>query len=114
MMAVARILQFLSVDSTSLSDVAVSIPGAHIGRQTVACPWDATGRVMRVMDEQASRFGDSSAAAEGVRFDYGAEWVLVLPDADLPLFHVHAEGQSPEAAQDLVAKHAEMIRRIVN
>ncbi len=113
MMAVARILQFLSVDSTSLSDVAINIPTAHLGRQTVPCPWDATGRVMRVMHEQASRFGDSGAASEGVRFDFGAEWVLVLPDADLPLFHVHAEGQSPEAAQALVAKHAEMIRRIV-
>ena len=52
-------------------------------------------------------------SVEGVRFDFGEEWVLVLPDTDLPLFHVHAEGVSPDAANALAAKHAEMIRRVV-
>ena len=113
MMAVARLMQFLSLTQTSIADVALGVPNAHLAKQSVACPWDATGRVMRTMHEQASRFGDSASASEGVRFDFGEEWVLVLPDTDLPLFHVHAEGVSPEAAQALAAKHAEMIRRVV-
>ena len=113
MMAVARVMQFVSVTQTSIADVAIGAPSAHLSRQSVACPWDATGRAMRTMHEQASRYGDSTAASEGVRFDYGDEWVLVLPDADLPLFHVHAEGVSHDAANALAMKHAEMIRRVV-
>lgn len=113
MMAVARVMQYLSVSQTSIADVAIGIPNANLARQSVPCPWDSTGRVMRTMHEQASRFGDSSAASEGVRFDFGDEWVLVLPDADLPMFHVHAEGISPEAAEALAGRHAEMIRRVI-
>jgi mannose-1-phosphate guanylyltransferase/phosphomannomutase len=49
---------------------------------------------------------------DGVRFDLGDEWALVLPDPDRPLFHVYAESSSPEHAAALAEKYVELVRRL--
>ena len=45
-----------------------------------------------------------------MKIDLGGDgWVLVLPDADRPLFHVLAESRSKESAQALADKYARVV-----
>jgi mannose-1-phosphate guanylyltransferase/phosphomannomutase len=64
--------------------------------------------VMRLLNQQyKERLAEQ---IDGVRIVLGdGEWVLVLPDADNPLFHVYAQARSDEQASGLVMRY----RRIV-
>jgi mannose-1-phosphate guanylyltransferase / phosphomannomutase len=63
---------------------------------------------MRLLNQQyKDRLDDQ---IDGVKINLGeGEWVLVLPDADHPLFHIFAEAHSGDQAEGLVDRY----RRIV-
>jgi mannose-1-phosphate guanylyltransferase/phosphomannomutase len=113
MMAVARLLEYLGIVGTRLSDVLAQVPAYHLASAEVQCPWELKGRVMRGLHERASQQSEGDAEQiDGVKFDLGTEWALVLPDADRPLFQVWAESSSPEHATDLADKYVELIHRL--
>ena len=88
--------------------MAASGPGQQSRvRARVACPWESKGKVMRLLNEQYK--DRRTRQIDGVKVDLGREWVLVLPDADRPLFHVIAESTSQEGAQALADKYAGLI-----
>jgi mannose-1-phosphate guanylyltransferase/phosphomannomutase len=63
---------------------------------------------MRILSEQYRE--RSEEPIDGVKIDLGGDgWVLVLPDADRPLFHVLAESRSRDAAQALADKYARVV-----
>ena len=58
----------------------------------VQCPWALKGTVMRVLNE---RFADANVdLRDGIKIFDERGWVQVLPDADEPLVHLYAEGES--------------------
>jgi len=83
-----------------------------MGATDVPCAWDQKGTVMRVLNE---RYGNGAGGSiDGIRVDEngGAEWALILPDADRPIFHVVAEGDSQSAADTLAEKYAGVVGAI--
>jgi len=107
MFAMMRLLESLVRFDTRLSEVVNQLPPYHLIRTQVNCPWEYKGRVMRILSEQYRERLDE--AIDGVKIDLGEEWVLVLPDADRPLFHVLAESRSRDAAQALADKYARVV-----
>ena len=113
MMAVARLLQYLGGLDARLSAVLATLPEYHLAAAEVPCPWEKKGRVMRLLHDRARRDAPGEdEPIEGVRFDLGTEWALVLPDADRPVFHVHAESRSPDHAAALVQRYVELVKAI--
>jgi mannose-1-phosphate guanylyltransferase/phosphomannomutase len=116
MMAVARLLEYLGQMDVRLSDVVGEVPPYFLAAEEVACPWDRKGRVMRVLHERAGRSNARESRdgqqIDGVRFDLGEEWALVLPDPFRPVFHIHAESSSREHAAALAEKYAEVVRSV--
>lgn len=113
MMAVVRLVQYLGGTGSRLSDLLAQVPDYHLSYQEAPCPWDAKGKVMRALHEMARAQSDGSTEQiDGVRFDLGEEWAVVLPDADRPVFHVYAESSSPEHAESLCQKYVELINRL--
>ncbi|HEU5440379.1 MAG TPA: mannose-1-phosphate guanyltransferase [Ktedonobacterales bacterium] len=107
MFAVLKLLEALARYNTTLSDVVASLPPYHLIRTQVNCPWEYKGKVMRILSEQYRERREQPI--DGVKIDLGEEWVLVLPDADRPLFHVLAESRSRDAAQALADKYARVV-----
>jgi mannose-1-phosphate guanylyltransferase/phosphomannomutase len=114
LMAVARLLQYLGAQDARLSEVVAALPEYYVAALDVPCPWDSKGRVMRRLHERASAqaTGDGEQI-DGVRFDLGREWALVLPDPYRPLFHVYTESGSPEHATALGEKYVELVQRSI-
>lgn len=113
MMAVTRLLQYLGILGDKLSGVLADVPEYHLAYAEVPCPWERKGRVMRGLHERASRHSvDDGGQIDGVKFDFGNEWALVLPDPVRPVFHIHAESSSPEHATALAEKYAELVRAV--
>jgi len=40
-------------------------------------------------------------------------WVQILPDADEPVFHVYAEGASPEQSDELAEQFVGRVRAVI-
>lgn len=107
LMAVAKLLEFLATQSTSLSEVTAALPEYHVARSRVSCPWEKKGTVMRLLNEQ---YKDTQAErTDGMKVHLGDEWVLVLPDPDHPVFHIYAESGSDSQAEDLAGKYARIV-----
>jgi mannose-1-phosphate guanylyltransferase/phosphomannomutase len=54
---------------------------------------------MRVLNEH---FADANVdLRDGIKIFDERGWVQVLPDADEPLVHLYAEGETPESSRDL-------------
>ncbi|GIW06718.1 MAG: nucleotidyltransferase [Dehalococcoidia bacterium] len=105
--AVLKLVELLSRTRRRLASLARTFPPFYLMRRQVRCPWEAKGRVMRLLNEQ---FRDrQTQQVDGVKVDLGREWVLVLPDPDRPLFHVIAESNSAEGAQALLDKYAGLV-----
>ena len=110
MMALAKVLEFLAVQNTSLSQVASALPPQHMTVRTVPCPWENKGTVMRLLHERYH--ASKEIQIDGVRVQLGNDWVLVLPDPDHPLFRVYAESDSTTAAQELADKYARVVESL--
>ncbi|HEY7849741.1 MAG TPA: mannose-1-phosphate guanyltransferase [Ktedonobacterales bacterium] len=108
MFATMKLLESLARENTRLSEVVNHLPPYHLIRTQVNCPWEYKGKVMRILSEQYRE--RSEEPIDGVKIDLGGDgWVLVLPDADRPLFHVLAESRSRDAAQALADKYARVV-----
>ncbi len=107
MLAFMMLLQLLAEFDMRLSEVVDDLPAYYLSRTTVNCPWEHKGKVMRILSEQYRE--RRAKPIDGIKIDLGKEWVLVLPDADRPLFHVVAESVSNEQAQALAEKYARVV-----
>lgn len=93
--AFARILEMLSWLQRPLSAFAAELPPMFLTRETVRCPWDVKGAVMRALTEEAQALPGQVELLDGIKItDSERQWSLVLPDASDPTFTIHAEGAS--------------------
>ena len=107
MLAIVKLLELLATFEMRLSQVVDDLPPYYMSRTMVNCPWESKGKVMRILSEQYRE--RRTKPIDGIKIDLGKEWVLVLPDADRPLFHVVAESFSNEQAQALAEKYARVV-----
>ena len=110
LMAIAKALEFMATQECKLSEVIASLPPYHVATQRVSCDWENKGTVMRLLNEQFE--GQKIDRTDGLKIYMGEEWVLVLPDPDMPIFHIYAESSSESAAESLAAKYARIVESL--
>ncbi len=108
--AVVRLLELLAVTGKTLSEVIDETPAANVARIQVPCPWDQKGRVLRVLAQDPRT--ERTRQIDGVKHQDDGEWVLVLPDADRPLFNVYAEAGDEGRAWTLAHEYAERLEHL--
>ena len=66
---------------------------------------------MRVLNE---RFADANVdLRDGIKIFDERGWVQVLPDADEPLVHLYAEGDSAEDSEDLETELRTLVTEVI-
>jgi len=108
--ATVKLLELLAVTDKKLSDVIDELPPSNVARVQVPCPWDQKGRVLRVLAQDPRT--ERVRQIDGVKHQENGEWVLVLPDADRPLFNVYAEAPDESRAWALVQEYAERLEHL--
>ncbi len=111
LMAIAKLLEFLATQETSLSDVIAALPSFQVAHERILCPWDAKGTVMRRLNELGQHGQVDTTDGVKVRLNE-TEWVLVLPDPDRPLFQIYAESVSPARAKALTEQYVELVKKL--
>lgn len=113
MMATARLLQYLAVRRLPLSEVVTYLPSMYLARKSVHCPWDAKGRVMRLLND---RYKDHHVEnIDGLKIHLGPlEWIHLSPNPDKPQFELLAEAASDERAAEIVGNYELQIDEMVH
>jgi mannose-1-phosphate guanylyltransferase / phosphomannomutase len=105
-----HVLDLLAAIDRPLSAVVADIPEPHVVHEAVPTPWERKGTVMRGAIERAK--GNDLVLVDGVKIIYPDGWALVLPDPELAITHVWAEGASDADARRLVAIHAGQVAEL--
>jgi mannose-1-phosphate guanylyltransferase/phosphomannomutase len=106
-----RVLEMLAHQRTGLSTLRARIPVVSDQSAVEFCPWDVKGRVMRAMMERHLR--DRVDLTDGVKVFFDGGWVLVVPDADRPEYHVIASTLDPVRSRALVEEYSALVRSVV-
>ena len=106
----AMLISLLQASNVSLSEVAAATPIFQLAYDMVPVAWEMKGTVMRHIAEE-KRGTRPLEMLDGLKVFVDDAWVLVLPDAVEPIFHVYAESPSDAGSRQLVAEYAEKIRR---
>ena len=97
--SLCKLLELLAPIGRPVSALVAELPRPTLIHRQLQCPWALKGSVMRVLNE---RFADGNVdLRDGIKIFDERGWVQVLPDADEPLVHLYAEGETPEASRDL-------------
>ena len=108
--ATVRLLELLTAAKQTLSEVIHSTPPAHVARLQVDCPWEQKGRVMRMLAQDPQT--EKTRQIDGVKHQNDGEWVVVLPDADRPIFNIYAEARDDDRAWTLAQEYAHRLERL--
>lgn len=108
--ACVRLLELLAISDRTLSETVDSTPPAHVARVQVPCPWDQKGKVLRVLAQDPRT--ERTRQIDGVKHQSDGEWVLILPDADRPLFNIYAEARDDGRAWGLAQEYAERLEQL--
>jgi mannose-1-phosphate guanylyltransferase / phosphomannomutase len=105
-----HLLDLLAEEARPLSAVLGELPETYVAHELVPTPWERKGAVMRGVMERAKRL--PTVLVDGVKIVYPDGWALVLPDPELAVTHVWAEGSSDAEARRLVAIHAGQVAEL--
>lgn len=112
LLGIARMLEWFARERLSDDDLKVRLPAAHVTVRSVPCPWEAKGRVMRWLLE--AHHDSGVEMVDGLRIPLeGERWVLILPDPDEPLYHVHAEGTAADDAERIAARYVAWVEELL-
>ena len=106
-----RVLELLAHTGASLGVLRSRIPAVAHRAAVEFCPWEVKGRVMRTMMERHLK--DRVDLTDGVKVFVEGGWVLVVPDADRPEYHIIASTLDPVQSAALVDEYAALVRSVV-
>jgi len=113
--AIFTVLELLTLCARagrSLSAIRQELPrGTHL-RHDEFCPWEAKGRVMRVLLDRHQ--GSRLDLTDGMKLPVDDGWVLVLPDPDRPEYHVIASVGDRATAEQVVGAFAAEVREAIS
>ncbi|MBN2366079.1 MAG: nucleotidyltransferase [Calditrichaeota bacterium] len=106
---IARILEMLALSNRTLSELVKELPGIHVRKTAVPCPWDRKGQVMRQIMKHSE--GKKRLLIDGVRLQLNEGTVLFLPDKEKAYFYVQTDSATPEKSEQLMMKYVELVNR---
>jgi mannose-1-phosphate guanylyltransferase/phosphomannomutase len=108
--SLANLLELLAPVKQPLSELVAELPRPTLVHRQLPCPWGMKGLVMRVLNERFA--GRDVDLTDGIKVFEPRGWAQVLPDPYEPLIHLYAEGETPEASEELAAELRAIIEEI--
>ncbi len=109
MYAIVKILEMLARQQTRLHRLIRELPPSIIVKEKVTCPFENKGTVMRRLAEDAQ--GLSTMLIDGIKINFGEDWLVAYPSQDQPYFHIIAEATTEREAMSLVTRYVDKIKK---
>lgn len=107
MFAIAKLMELAAAGNMTLSRSLASAPTSAFLQTSVSCAWEMKGGIMRKMSEDS--LDKEASFIDGIKVQFGDEWVLVLPDQYIPYVHIVAEAKDQKAAQRLLSEYQKKV-----
>ena len=108
MYTLVKLLELRARIGVPLSQARAELPQVAYITATEFCPWEAKGRVMRILLDRHRT--DSVDLVDGIKVYVDDGFVLVRPDPDEPAYHVIASVADPERGRQLVDEYLVEVR----
>ncbi|MBX9880231.1 MAG: NTP transferase domain-containing protein [Candidatus Obscuribacterales bacterium] len=109
MFVIGQVLEHLTYQGRTLSQAVNQLPTLIYQVDSVHCPWERKGRVMRLLVEK--HHNKPMELLDGVKIQTRPEhWILVLPDPVDPLVHVYADGIDLQSTSADLNEYTQLVR----
>lgn len=111
MYSVAKILELMAMTNMRFGQLDSQVPKLEMHKRVVHCPWDKKGMVMRYLMKDTDNH-ENRVLIDGVKLllDHAdSTSVLMWPDREKPVFHIHTESAKAELAERLMVQYEEKI-----
>ena len=109
MMSTGKLMEFTALEGKPISTFLEQIPKKIQVTQKVPCSWEMKGTIMRHLIEDTAN--EKRDLIDGIKVNLNGSSIMILPDADMAIFHVTAEAENEKKAQDLVAAYVDKIKK---
>ena len=110
--ACGHIIEFLTMQSISISDLINEIPDFHIKKNELKCDFESRGYIIRKLIEECEE--ENLELFEGVKINFDNGWYLVIPDNEQPIFNIYTEGYTEEYADELFDIASKKIQYLID
>lgn len=112
MYSLAKILEMMALAGKRLGEIDAALPRMAMVYRNVNCSWELKGKVMRRIMKDTETMPRDLVDGVKVYVDLNGRRanVLMLPDKERPLFHIHAEAQDKSVAEQLAQQY---LRKII-
>lgn len=110
--AFAKLLELMSRANTTLPEQVAELPQLHIRHETVRCPWEQKGKVMRLLTQQYQN-EQNIDLLDGIKVYDSTGWNLILPDAFDPVFHIWGEDENTEDVAKRVIRTCDVVEKTI-
>ncbi|AIS52986.1 putative mannose-1-phosphate guanyltransferase Mpg [Thermoanaerobacter kivui] len=107
-----KLLDYLDETRTKLSYIKDKFPLRYKINKSIKCEWKDKGKIIRMLFEKADE--KVTEFVDGLKFNHGDSWVLVLPDSELPACNIYVEAPTMEKAYQLFSQYEKEVRNILN
>ncbi len=107
MYAIAKTIELVAAGGLPVSKCLANIPFRAFLQAKVPCMWEMKGSVMRRMSEDS--VDKEATFIDGIKVNFGDDWVLVLPDQYQPFIHIMSEAKDEDTARQLLAAYQEKV-----
>jgi mannose-1-phosphate guanylyltransferase/phosphomannomutase len=109
--SLANLLELLAPVERPLSALVAELPQSTVVHRQVRCPWAIKGTLMRILTERNK--GKDVDLLDGIKILEDRGWAQVVPDANEPLVHIYAEGDTEEEASRLEQQLRDVVEEII-
>jgi mannose-1-phosphate guanylyltransferase/phosphomannomutase len=113
MFTIAKLIEMLTVQERSLTQVRTDLPLVCHKYHSLRCPWKVKGALMRHLVETECQ--ENLELIDGVKIiqRHTDNWILILPDAGEPLIHLYANSDSREWAEEHLQTYRTKVQEFI-
>ena len=108
MVATLKILEMLAASDLTMHQAIRHVPQRVMARHQIPCPWEQKGTLMRTLIEATKH--EDVELVDGVKVRLGAEWAILYPDPDRPVFHILAEAATRARAEQIAEGYRAQVK----
>jgi len=109
----ALMLHYIATRKKSLSALIAKQPHLYKDKDKTPCPNELKEEAIKLLVERVD--APEVNTMDGVKIVYDDDsWVLFRPSGTEPIFRVYAESSSDKRVKELIEKHKQLIKKVVN
>lgn len=114
-MSLAKILEILSKEKRSLSELITEIPSYEMVKTKITCPNEKKARVMNQIVGQMKDNNEVTSIdrTDGVKLYMDQGWVLMRPSGTEPLFRVYVEAKEKSRAEQVALFYKNLVGSLI-